>query len=333
MRVSDTPAAGFAGLLTGLRAVAETSRLRLLALCAQGDLTVSDLCAILGQSQPRVSRHLKLLCDAGLLDRLPEGNSVRLRLADNGAGGALARQILQLLPPDDETLRLDRERLDEIRAGRAAAAAAYFRKNAGRWNKLRALYADEDRVAAELRRRLPSEKSIDLLDVGTGTGRLLELMAPHIGRGIGIDLSRDMLAVARANLLRAGIGNCLVRQADMYRLPWAEPQFDVITIHHVLHFAEDPAAAIAEAARLLRLGGRLLIVDFAPHALERLRSEHAHRRLGFADGEIVKWCRAAGLRAQRVQHLPGKELTVSLWQADRASLRAGAAANAGRAAA
>lgn len=329
MRLPETPAAGFAGLLTGLRAVAETSRLRLLALCAQGDLTVGDLCAILGQSQPRVSRHLKLLCDAGLLDRLPEGNSVRLRLA----GSAIARQILQLLPAGDETLRLDRERLEEIRAGRAAAAAAYFRKNAGRWNRLRALYADEDRVAAELRRRLPTGTNLDLLDVGTGTGRLLELMAPHIGRGTGIDLSRDMLAVARANLIRAGAGNCLVRQADMYRLPWAEPQFDVITIHHVLHYAEDPAATIAEAARLLKLGGRLLIVDFAPHNLERLRSEHAHRRLGFADGEIVKWCRAAGLRAQRVQHLPGKELTVSLWQADRASMRTGAAANAGRAAA
>jgi len=329
MRLPETPAAGFAGLLTGLRAVAETSRLRLLALCAQGDLTVGDLCAILGQSQPRVSRHLKLLCDAGLLDRLPEGNSVRLRLA----GSAIARQILQLLPAGDETLRLDRERLEEIRAGRAAAAAAYFRKNAGRWNRLRALYADEDRVAAELRRRLPTGTNLDLLDVGTGTGRLLELMAPHIGRGTGIDLSRDMLAVARANLIRAGAGNCLVRQADMYRLPWAEPQFDVITIHHVLHYAEDPAATIAEAARLLKLGGRLLIVDFAPHNLERLRSEHAHRRLGFADGEIVKWCRAAGLRAQRVQHLPGKELTVSLWQADRASMRVGAAANAGRAAA
>jgi ubiquinone/menaquinone biosynthesis C-methylase UbiE len=325
--------AGFAGLLTGLRAIAETSRLRLLALCAQGDLTVGDLSAILGQSQPRVSRHLKLLCDAGLLDRLPEGNAVRLRLADNGPGGALARQILQLLPAEDETLRLDRERLAEIRAERAAAAAAYFRKNAGRWNRLRALYADDDRVVAELRRRLPADKDVDLLDVGTGTGRLLEVMARHIGRGTGIDLSRDMLQVARANLLRAGIGNCLVRQADMYRLPWAEPQFDVITIHHVLHYAEDPAAAIAEAARLLRLGGRLLIVDFAPHNLERLRNEHAHRRLGFADGEIVKWCRAAGLRVYRVHHLPGKELTVSLWQADRASMRPGVATNAGRAAA
>ena len=198
---------GFAGLLSGLRAIAETSRLRLLALCAQGDLTVGDLSAILGQSQPRVSRHLKLLCDAELLDRLPEGNAVRLRLADNGPGGALARQILQLLPAADETLRLDRERLADIRAERAAAAAAYFRKNAGRWSRLRALYADDDQIVAELRRRLPADKDIDLLDVGTGTGRLLEVMAPHIGRGTGIDLSRDMLQVARATLLRAGIGN------------------------------------------------------------------------------------------------------------------------------
>ena len=330
MRVLDVPSAGFGGLLAGLRAVAEGSRLRLLALCAQGDLTVGDLCAILGQSQPRVSRHLKLLFEAGLLDRLPEGNAVRLRLADGGPGGALARQILQLLPAGDETLRLDRERLEQIRGERAAEAAAYFRKNAGGWNKLRALYVDEERVAAELRRRLPAQRNIELLDVGTGTGRLLELLSPHIGRGTGIDLSRDMLAVARANLLRAGAGNCLVRQADMYRLPWTEPQFDLVTIHHVLHYAEDPAAAVAEAARLLRLGGRLLIVDFAPHNLERLRSEHAHRRLGFADSEVVKWCRAAGLRAARVEHLPGKELTVSLWQADRASQRSAAAVNGGR---
>jgi ArsR family transcriptional regulator len=333
MRVHSPRNAGFSGLLAGLRAVAETSRLRLLALCAQGDLTVGDLCAILGQSQPRVSRHLKLLFEAGLLDRLPEGNAVRLRLADGGAGGALARQILQLLPADDETLRLDRERLEQIRGERAADAAAYFRKNAGAWNRLRGLYVDEERVAAELRRRLPDQRHIELLDVGTGTGRMLELLSPHIARGTGIDLSRDMLAVARANLIRAGAGNCLVRQADMYRLPWTEPQFDLITIHHVLHYAEDPAAAVAEAARLLKLGGRLLIVDLAPHNLERLRSEHAHRRLGFADGEIVKWCKAAGLRVYRVEHLPGKELTVSIWQADRASLRNAVAASNGRSAA
>ena len=311
-------------VLAGLRAAAEGTRLRLLALCAEGDLTVGDLCAILGQSQPRVSRHLKLLCEAGVIERFPEGTAVFHRLADNGPGGALASQIMRLLPGDDATLRLDRERLDQIRADRAAAAAAYFRKNAARWGALRSLYVDEELVEAALLRRLPAEGIGALLDIGTGTGRILELTAGRVGQGVGIDLSRDMLLVARANLQRAGIANCQVRQADMYRLPWQEPQFDAITLHRVLHYAEAPARAIAEAARVLRPGGRLLIVDFAPHGLERLRTEHAHRRLGFSDEEIGKWCRAAGLKPEPAQHLPGKELTVSIWQALRAPQRAAA---------
>lgn len=311
-------------VLAGLRAVAEGTRLRLVALCAEGDLTVGDLCAILGQSQPRVSRHLKLLCDAGVLERLPEGTAVFHRLADDGRGAGLARQILRLLPRDDATLRLDRQRLDQIRAERAAAAAAYFRKNAASWGELRSLYVDEAQVEAELLRRLPAEGIGTLLDIGTGTGRILELVAGRVGQGIGIDLSRDMLLVARANLQSAGIANCLVRQADMYRLPWQEPQFDAITLHRVLHYAEAPARVVAEAARVLRPGGRLLIVDFAPHALERLRSEHAHRRLGFSDDEICKWCRAAGLKPEPVQHLPGEQLTVGIWQALRAPERVSA---------
>ena len=320
-------------LLSGLRAVGEGTRLRILALCAEGDLTVGDLTQILGQSQPRVSRHLKLLCEAGVLERLPEGTAVFHRLADRGAGSAVAQQVVKLLPRDDATLRLDRKRLDAIRAERAAGAAAYFRKNAARWGELRSLYVEEARVEAELLRRLPAEGIADLLDIGTGTGRILELVAGRVGRGIGIDLSRDMLIVARANLQGASIANCQVRQADMYRLPWTAPSFDAITIHRVLHFAEDPARVIAEAARVLRPGGRLIVVDFAPHALERLRSEHAHRRLGFADDEVNKWCRAAGLRPEPVQHLPGKQLTVSIWQAQRGPARLAATAGGRRAAA
>jgi ubiquinone/menaquinone biosynthesis C-methylase UbiE len=320
-------------LLGGLRAVGEGTRLRIVALCAEGDLTVGDLTQILGQSQPRVSRHLKLLCEAGLLERLPEGTAVFHRLADRGAGSALAQQVLRLLPRDDATLLLDRERLQAIRAERAASAAAYFRKNAARWGELRSLYVEEKRVEAELLRRLPAEGVGDLLDIGTGTGRILELVAGRVGRGIGVDLSRDMLIVARANLQSAGIANCQVRQADMYRLPWTEPSFDAVTVHRVLHYAEDPARVIAEAGRVLRPGGRLLVVDFAPHALERLRSEHAHRRLGFADEEVSKWCRAAGLRPEPVQHLPGKQLTVSIWQALRGPARPAAAVGGRRAAA
>jgi len=324
---------GLDGVLAGLRAVAEGTRLRLAALCADGDLTVGDLCAILGQSQPRVSRHLKLLCEAGVLERFPEGTAVFHRLAEDGPGAALARRILGLLPREDATLRLDRERLGRIRAERAAAAAAYFRKNAARWGELRSLYVDERQVEAELLRRLPAEGIGALLDIGTGTGRILELLSGRVRQGIGVDLSRDMLLVARANLQRAGIANCQVRQADMYRLPWREPQFDAVTLHRVLHYAEAPARVIAEAARVLRPGGRLLIVDFAPHALERLRSEHAHRRLGFSDEEIGKWCRAAGLKPEPARHLPGKPLTVGIWQALRAPQRAAATPDAGRAAA
>src|SRR5882724_9593813 len=318
-RTAHRPDSDLADLLGGLRAV--------------GDLTVGDLTQILGQSQPRVSRHLKLLCEAGVIERLPEGTAVFHRLADGGAGSALARQVLKLLPRDDATLRLDRQRLDAIRAERAASAAAYFRKNAARWGELRSLHVEETRVEAELLRRLPDTGIGDLLDIGTGTGRILELVAGRVGRVIGIDLSRDMLIVARANLQSAGLGNCQVRQADMYRLPWTAPSFDAVTIHRVLHFAEDPARVIAEAARVLRPGGRLLIVDFAPHALERLRSEHAHRRLGFADDEVNKWCRAAGLRPEPVQHLPGKQLTVSIWQALRGPARPAATVGGRRAAA
>jgi ArsR family transcriptional regulator len=283
-----------------------------------------------------VSRHLKLLCEAGVLERFPEGTAVFHRLADPGSSpgqAQLARRILGLLPRDDATLRLDRERLGQIRAERAAAAAAYFRKNAARWGALRSLYVDEEHVEAALLRRLPAEGIGALLDIGTGTGRILELTAGRVGQGIGIDLSRDMLLVARANLQRAGIGNCQVRQADMYRLPWREPQFDAITLHRVLHYAEAPARVIAEAARVLRPNGRLLIVDFAPHGLERLRTEHAHRRLGFSDDEIGKWCRAAGLKPEPAQQLPGKQLTVSIWQALRAPQRAAATPQTGRAAA
>jgi ArsR family transcriptional regulator len=313
-------------VLAGLRAVAEGTRLRLAALCAEGDLTVGDLCAILGQSQPRVSRHLKLLCEAGVLERFPEGTAVFHRLADERPGATLARRVLGLLPRDDATLRLDRERLGQIRAERAAAAAAYFRKNAAHWGALRSLYVDEQKVEAELLRRLPAEGIGALLDIGTGTGRILELLAGRVRQGIGIDLSRDMLLVARAKLQSAGIANCQVRQADMYRLPWQDPQFDAITLHRVLHYAEEPARVIAEAARVLRPNGRLLIIDFAPHGLERLRTEHAHRRLGFSDAEIGKWCRAAGLTPEPAQHLPGAVLTVSIWQALRAPRRAAAPA-------
>ncbi|HLJ64489.1 MAG TPA: metalloregulator ArsR/SmtB family transcription factor [Stellaceae bacterium] len=303
-------------LLAGLRAAAEATRLRLLMLCAESELTVGELTLILGQSQPRVSRHLKLLCDAGLLDRLREGTRVFYRVGRaGGRGGDLARRLLSLVPQNDPTALLDRERLDAIRAQREEAATAYFRANAARWDRIRSLYVDELEVEAALLSLIPPHEVHDLLDIGTGTGRMLEVLASRVETAVGVDLSREMLAVARVNLERAKLRNCSIRQGDMYQLPVAGAAVDAVIFHQVLHYAENPLGAIAEAARVLRPGGRLVIVDFAPHTIEFLRDEHAHRRLGFADAEITGWASECGLEPAPVLHLPGNPLTVSLWLA------------------
>ncbi len=304
-------------LLAGLRAAAEPTRLRLLALCARAELTVSDLTQVLGQSQPRVSRHLKLLCDAGLLDRFREGAWAFYRLAQRGPGGELAGRLLDMIPEDDAELALDLARLEGVKASRATTAARYFGENAGSWDRIRAMHVDEAVVEAALLRAFDGCQIADLLDIGTGTGRVLELLAPRIERGLGIDQSREMLGVARANLQRAGFSHCSVRQADLFQLPLPADSFDAVTIHQVLHFLDDPSVAVREAARVLRPGGRLLVVDFAPHQLEELRERHAHRRLGFRDSEVREWMSAAGLTPLSAQHLPGQPLTVALWTGER----------------
>lgn len=306
-------------LLDALRAVAEPTRLRLLALCAEGELTVSELTQIVGQSQPRVSRHLKQLTDAGLLERLPEGSWVFYRLADQAQAGRLARHIVDQLPADETVIAQDRDRLRTVRRARAVSAAEYFRANAEHWDEIRRLHVDDAQVERHLMRLLPADGLGSLLDIGTGTGRILELYGAHGVHGVGVDMSREMLAVARANLAKARLSNVYVRHGDMYRLPWPTPTFDAITIHQVLHFADEPGAAIAEAARVMRPGGRLVIVDFAPHDVETLRRDHAHRRLGFADNEVAAWFAEAGLQPGPTDRLPGRTLTVALWAAQRAA--------------
>ncbi len=304
-------------LLAALRAVAEPTRLRLVVLCARGELTVSELTQILGQSQPRVSRHLKLLCEAGLLDRFREGSWVFYRLSRSGAASALARHLVKACGDGDPTLALDHQRLGAVKRQRADLASAYFRDNAARWDRIRSLYVDEREVEAALVEIIAAADPRDLLDIGTGTGRMLEVLAPRVERALGIDQSREMLSVARVNLERAGLENGLVRLGDMYQLALPDASFDAVVIHQVLHYADRPAAAVAEAARVLRPNGVLVLVDFAPHALEYLRDEHAHRRLGFADAEIAEWCRAAGLDPTPPRRLPGEPLTVVVWAARR----------------
>lgn len=301
-----------------LRAAAEETRLRMLALATHDELTVSDYVTILGQSQPRVSRHLKLLVEAGLLERHREGPWSYVRLARTGPGASLAAHILAQMHPERPPLSTDRERLLDLRRRRESRAASYFRQNADRWDRLRALHVDEGDIEALLERELP-EGGGALLDIGTGTGRILEVLAPRVARAVGVDQSREMLALARANLAKAGLGNVDLRLADMYALPFEAGAFDVVTIHQVLHYADDPAAALREAGRVLRPGGALLAVDFAPHDLVELRRDHAHVHLGFADNQIAGWLASAGLVAEPPIHLPGKRLMVGVWRARRAA--------------
>jgi len=302
-------------LLAGLKAAAEPTRLRVLALCAHGELSVSDLTAILGQSQPRVSRHLKLLAEAGLLDRFREGTFAWFRLAERGPCAALAHALVDQIPDHDPTLALDLRRLEAIKVGRAEAAATYFRENAHRWDEIRSLHADDSEVERALLALLPEGEIDDLVDLGTGTGRILSVLGRRARRAVGIDQVREMLNVARANLERAGLRNWQVRHGDLYQLPLPDDAFDVAVMHQVLHYMEDPVDALAEAARVLRPGGLLLIADLAPHALEDLRRDHAHRWLGFADDQVAAWLRSAGFEAGTPVRVPGDPLTVMIWPA------------------
>ncbi len=304
-------------VLTGLRAAAEPTRLRLLHLLSQGELTVTELTHILGQSQPRVSRHLKLMCEAGLLDRFPEGAWVFYRLAGKGAGAALARLLLDLLPAADPVLTLDQQRLSAIRSSRAERAQSYFSTNASRWDEIRSLHVDDSEVETALLRAFADREIRELVDMGTGTGRVLEVLGPRAERAVGIDLSREMLSVARANLERASLPHCMVRQGDITQLPLPDAVADAVTIHQVLHYAADPGAVVTEAARVLEPGGRLAIIDFAPHDLEILRDQHAHRRLGFTDAEVEAWVKGVGLVPRPAIRLPGSLLSVIIWIAEK----------------
>lgn len=314
-------------VLDALRAAADPTRLRILCLLESGELTVSELVSILGQSQPRVSRHLKVLVDAGLLSRMREGSWVFHRMNNDGADGAggadgpRARQIVALIPETNPLRAQDKERLLEIEQARTRMAEEYFAKFAPEWDRLRQLDVDEEAVATAVREMLPLAKTQRLLDLGTGTGRMLQVLGPDVGEAFGIDSSHEMLAVARANIKRWGLENCQLRQADILSLALVSGDFDAVVLHQVLHFMDRPWAAIQAATRMLVQGGRLLIVDLAPHQMEDLRDQHAHRRLGFADEEVREQLAVQGLTCETIRHLPGGDspdgLNVTIWLARR----------------
>jgi ubiquinone/menaquinone biosynthesis C-methylase UbiE len=306
-----------------LKAMAEPTRLRVLGLLAHGELNVKDLTRVLGQSQPRVSRHLKLLAEAGLVERAPEGSWVYFRLSDQQTGSEIANLVLSAVDTSDPVLLRDRARAEALRAEREAVAQAYFQAHAKEWDTIRALHVAEDNVEAAILSALGAEPLNLLIDLGTGTGRMLELLAPRYRRGLGIDRSPAMLAYARAKLERAKLGHAQVRQGDIYDLPLADGVADAVIMHQVMHFLGDPTQAIREAARVLMPGGRLLIVDFAPHELEYLRDQFAHERLGFSASQVAQWLGEVGLDLlQRRDLAPasdakGAKLTVSVWLAAR----------------
>jgi SAM-dependent methyltransferase len=312
------PPIALESMVDTLKAAAESSRLRILALLTGGDLTVSDLTAVLGQSQPRVSRHLKLLLDAGLIGRYQEGSWAYFRLSDQEGARAFVLGLVRNLDRSQGLPGRDLERLAQVKQEHRERAAEYFATNAASWDQVRALHVPDGAVEAALKRAIGKRPFQAMLDLGTGTGRLLELFAPLYRRGLGLDTSRAMLAVARANLDRAGITHAQVRLGDIYSPPAERDAFDVVTIHQVLHYLDNPGLAIREAARMLRPSGRLVIVDFAPHGLEFLRERHAHLRLGFADSQIAGWLEAAGLTLEDKEEFrpkgdDGSKLTVKLW--------------------
>lgn len=305
MEFSAPSAASFAPnqLVTALKAVAEPTRLRILMLLAASEHNVKDLTQILGQSQPRLSRHLKLLTEAGLIERFREGSWVYFHVSDRTPGGQLAQALLKMADHDDSVLALDQERATGLRRQREATAQDYFERHAGDWDRIRALHVSESDVEAAMVAEIGRGPFETFVDLGTGTGRILQLFEGCYRYGIGLDVNQSMLAYARSKLAATGLLNAQLRHGDLYNIPLPTGEADAVVMHQVLHFLSEPARAIAEAARVLKTGGRLLIVDFSPHTLEFLREQHAHERLGFADDLMEQWCKDAGFTLKRTRKL------------------------------
>jgi ubiquinone/menaquinone biosynthesis C-methylase UbiE/DNA-binding transcriptional ArsR family regulator len=305
--------------LSALRAISEPTRLRILMLLTTGELTVKDCTLVLGQSQPRISRHLKLMHDAGLLTRVQEGSWVYFRLTDTTHLRELLVLLLAQFDRNSSEFRRDRERADAIRQERFDRAQAFFADHAGQWDELRALHADEREVEARICKLLTIESGGLLVDAGTGTGRILELLSNKFQQAVGVDTNQHMLAYARARTQGPDFAHVQVRHGDICNLTLQDGSADVVIMHQVLHYLADPQRAITEAARVLKPSGQLLVVDFAAHTVDRLRDDFAHQRLGFTSQQMNKWLGEAGLSLQSHEELPPKShavadgLTVTFW--------------------
>ena len=300
-----------------LRAAGEPTRLRILSLLASEELSVMEMSRILDQSQPRVSRHLKLMTDSGLIERFPDGARVYYRLSHDPHARRLIDTVLDILA--DDAGDADHRRLNEVRKDREQAAETYFEQIAPQWDRLRSLYVSESAVEAALEEAVGPGPFKRVVDLGTGSGRMLTLFGKKAKMSVGLDLSQNMLNIARANVSKAGLNKVELRHGDIFATRLPAGSADLVIVHQVLHYLADPAAAVAEAARLVCPGGRLVIVDFAPHDFEHMREAHQHRRLGFSDQEILGWLDDSGLTPAAPVALPpdNEGLTVTIWTAER----------------
>lgn len=300
-----------------LRAAGEPTRLRILSLLASEELSVMEMSRILDQSQPRVSRHLKLMTDSGLIERFPDGARVYYRLSHDPHARRLIDTVLDILA--DDAGDADHRRLNEVRKDREQAAETYFEQIAPQWDRLRSLYVSESAVEAALEKAVGPGPFKRVVDLGTGSGRMLTLFGKKAKMSVGLDLSQNMLNIARANVSKAGLNKVELRHGDIFATRLPAGSADLVIVHQVLHYLADPAAAVAEAARLVCPGGRLVIVDFAPHDFEHMREAHQHRRLGFSDQEILGWLDDSGLTPAAPVALPpdNEGLTVTIWTAER----------------
>lgn len=309
---------------TIIKALADPTRLRIMRLLAAMELAVGELAQVLEQSQPRVSRHVGILCDAGLAERRREGSWVFLHTPSIAEDNALLDAIIHLLATAEREdagfarqCLEDRRQLAAIRAAREETAQAYFTRHAGEWDELRQLHSSDAQVEKALVEALAEANLGDLLDIGTGTGRIAELLAEDASKVTALDKSLEMLKLARAKLQHLPAGKAELVPGDFTDLPFAEAQFDTVVLHQVLHFIQEPELVLQEAARVTRPGGRIAIVDFAAHNHEELRTRYAHARLGFADNQIKQMLRDAGYTAKAPVALEGGELVVKIWIGQR----------------
>lgn len=302
---------------TALKALAHTERLRILALLSRGELTVSELTQVLELSQPRITQYVQTLEAAGIVERLREGAWVfsRLRRGQEGLA-ALVASALAAIPADDAQVAADAARLDAVLADRAEEAARFFADVANDRGQLGDEYLPRGDIEAAMRDLVGTGPYRNLVDLGTGTARVLTLLADRVERGTGLDNSHDMLRVARHRLGAEGLEHLDVRAGDIHAAPMEAGSADLVTLHQVLHYLDDPSLAVAEAARLLMPGGALLVVDFAAHDREEFRELYSHRRLGVAEADIRADVARAGLALADTRTVrAGDRPDVRLWLA------------------